>query len=426
MVHLSLFGASMPLSFILRRCFLIVLLILPQWFWLGLGWRLSARWNDWRLRLLARAFLSIAAVTMTLVLYDRISQKFLPEQLSVRVAPIVQLWIFTSTFTFLCEKSLRLILWCGSRLRGLFTRTGRSREDPSRRSAFRYAVLLLRSSPFMAAVYGYAVERLNFEVVRVDVPVANLPKELDGLRIVQLSDIHAGDLMPLREVRRAVGIARSLNADLAVITGDFVSGYGDPLEACIAELSLLTAPLGTWGCNGNHEIYAGVEEAAARLFRQYGMRLLRQTAAQVSWQGAAFNLIGVDYQHDVQLTGAKLPSLRGIEALVRHDIPNILLSHNPNTFHRAAEEGIELSLAGHTHGGQVTIEIVHQSLNPAKFMTPFIAGLYELPMPAGLDEREATTARLYVNRGIGTLGVPVRLGARPEITLLTLRSEYSL
>jgi predicted MPP superfamily phosphohydrolase len=274
----------------------------------------------------------------------------------------------------------------------------------------------------LAAAYGYAVERLNFEVVRVDVPIADLPKDLDGLRIVQLSDIHSGDLMPMREVRRAVGIAQGLNADLAVITGDFVSGYGDPLEACIAELSLLKAPLGTWGCNGNHEIYAGAEDAAERLFAQHGMRLLRQSAAQISWRGAAFNLIGVDYQHDVQLTGAQVPSLKGVDALVRRDMPNILLSHNPNTFHRAAEEGIELSLAGHTHGGQVAIEIVHQSWNPAKFMTPFIAGLYELPMAAG-SNGEARTARLYVNRGIGTLGVPARIGSRPEITLLTLRSS---
>jgi len=413
----------MPISFILRRCFLIVLLILPQRFWIGLGWKLSGRLKDRWLRLLVKVFLSVAVVMMALVLYDRISQRILPDKVINWVAPIVQLWIFTSTFTFLCEKLIRLLLWCGARLRKLFIRASQVPDDPSRRSAFRYATLLLRASPFVAAAYGYAIERLNFEVVRVDVPVANLPKELDGLRIVQLSDIHAGDLMPVREIRRAVRIAQGLNADMAVITGDFVSGYGDPLEECIAELSLLTAPLGTWGCNGNHEIYAGVEDAAERLFEQHGMRLLRHSAAQVSWRGSAFNLIGVDYQRDVQLTGSMLPSLPGVDFLVRRDMPNILLSHNPNTFHRAAEMGIELSIAGHTHGGQVSIEIVHRSWNPAKFMTPFIAGLYKLPMPAGSCKTPAKTACLYVNRGIGTLGVPVRLAARPEITLLTLRSE---
>jgi len=412
----------MPIAFILRRCFLIVLLILPQQFWIGRGWRLSGRLKDRWLRLLVKAFLSLAVVMMALVLYDRISQRILPDRLIDWVAPTIQLWIFTSTFTFLCEKLIRLILWCGMRLRGLLVRTSRAPEDPSRRSVFRYAGLALRAAPFIAATYGYAIERLNFEVVRVDVPMANLPGELDGLRIVQLSDIHAGDLMPMREIRRAVRMAQGLNADLAVITGDFVSGYGDPLEACIAELSLLRAPLGTWGCNGNHEIYAGVEDDAERLFLEHGMRLLRKSAAQISWHGAAFNLIGVDYQHDVQLTGSRLPSLQGVDLLVRRDMPNILLSHNPNTFRRAAEEGIELSIAGHTHGGQVAIEIVHRSWNPAKFMTPYIAGLYELPMAGGA----ARTARLYVNRGIGTLGIPARIGSRPEITLLTLRADFSL
>jgi len=121
-----------------------------------------------------------------------------------------------------------------------------------------------------------------------------------------------------------------------------------------------------------------------------------------------------------------MPSLQGIEPLVRRDVPNILLSHNPNTFYRAAELGIELSLAGHTHGGQVNIEIVHSSWNPAQFMTRFVAGMYRLPMPArrqGQDDVARQSAVLYVNRGLGTLALPARIGATPEITLLTLRSD---
>ena len=119
-----------------------------------------------------------------------------------------------------------------------------------------------------------------------------------------------------------------------------------------------------------------------------------------------------------------MPSLQNIERLVRRDMPNILLSHNPNTFYSAAELGIELSLAGHTHGGQVNVEIIHSALNPARFMTRFIAGAYQLPM--SLSEQGATDAapqwsRLYVNRGLGTLALPARIGATPEITLLTLR-----
>jgi len=104
-------------------------------------------------------------------------------------------------------------------------------------------------------------------------------------------------------------------------------------------------------------------------------------------------------------------------------MPNVLLSHNPNSFHRAAELGIELSVAGHTHGGQVRFEIVDHSVSPARLITPFVAGLYHLPMhvssaPASNGQQKAA---LYVNRGLGTLGFPVRIGVPPEVTLLTLR-----
>jgi predicted MPP superfamily phosphohydrolase len=119
--------------------------------------------------------------------------------------------------------------------------------------------------------------------------------------------------------------------------------------------------------------------------------------------------------------------LREIEPLIRRDMPNILLSHNPNSFRRAAELGIELSLAGHTHGGQVKFEIVDHSVSPARLITPFVAGLYRLPMnvQAGVAPESKTNgfdkAALYVNRGLGTFGFPVRIGVPPEITLLTLR-----
>ncbi len=126
----------------------------------------------------------------------------------------------------------------------------------------------------------------------------------------------------------------------------------------------------------------------------------------------------MDYERDVPLTGSILPALPGVESLVRSDMPNILLSHNPNAFSRAAGLGVGLTLAGHTHGGQINVGIGGRSWTPARFATPYIAGLFQLPM-----RQEAGPAYLYVNRGLGTLGIPARLGARPEITLLTLRPD---
>jgi hypothetical protein len=154
------------------------------------------------------------------------------------------------------------------------------------------------------------------------------------------------------------------------------------------------------------------------------MRLLRASNSVVEHNGGRFNLIGVDYQRDHMTSGERTgPMLAEIEHLIRRDMPNFLLSHNPNSFHRAAALGIELSLAGHTHGGQVKFEIVDHSVSPARLFTPFVAGLYHLPMQAGTapESNGLQKAALYVNRGLGTLGFPVRLGAPPEITLLTLR-----
>jgi predicted MPP superfamily phosphohydrolase len=289
-------------------------------------------------------------------------------------------------------------------------------------------------------MYGFAAERLDYQVHRVEIPMPNLPAGLEGMKIVQISDIHLSSYMPRLQVRRAVNMANDLGADLALVTGDFITGAGDPIADCIDEVKGLRAPLGVWGCNGNHEIYARAEDTAQILFAQAGMKLLRQENAEVTFKGTSFNLIGVDYQRERTNGGRKVQLLQNVEPLVRRDMPNILMSHNPNSFNRAAELGIELTLAGHTHGGQIQVEILDHRLSPARFITDYVAGLYHRPMfaPAPNDRasngsafdanhgslfpnRSSALASIYVNRGLGTVGAPVRLGVPPEITLLTLR-----
>jgi hypothetical protein len=274
------------------------------------------------------------------------------------------------------------------------------------------------------------VGRREYQVREVTLPVSGWPAALDDLRIVQLSDIHIGSYMSVSDVRRVVDLSNDLAADLAVVSGDFLTGAGDPLEDCIRELSRLRAPLGVWGCNGNHEIYAEAEASAAKLFSRYGMDLLRQQSVELVRHSQRFNLIGVDYQRPRDTEDGPVRMLDGVEPLVRRDMPNILLSHNPNAFPRAAELGIELTLAGHTHGGQVKVEILDRTVSPARFLTPYIAGLFKRPLGASEkieDERAWSAAPsrpaslLYVNSGLGTIFAPVRLGVPPEISLFTLR-----
>src|SRR5262249_20815001 len=181
--------------------------------------------------------------------------------------------------------------------------------DPSRRYFFKTASAAAGAAPFIGAVYGFASERLNYQIHRVEIPVSNLPAALDGLKVTQLSDIHLSGYMPREQVRRAVEMANELGGDLAVVTGGFITGAGDPLEDCVEEIRRLQSPLGVYGCNGNHEIYADAEDRAQWLFAQAGMKLLRRENALLSYRGAQLNLMGVDYQRERTAGGRRLTML---------------------------------------------------------------------------------------------------------------------
>lgn len=217
-------------------------------------------------------------------------------------ASFVRLWLTTSLLALVAIETVRLIknLYSHS-VPATGSADRQTGVNRSRRNFFRYATCLAGSLPFVAAAYGFTDERFEYQIRRVRIPVTNWPKELDGLTIVQVSDIHASEFMPRYEIRRAIEMANGLEADLAVVTGDFITGENDPLAECIDEIGRLRAPLGVWGCNGNHEIYAGVEALAQQLFQQHSMRLLRLQNSELSWHGAKFNLIGVDYQREYGL-----------------------------------------------------------------------------------------------------------------------------
>ena len=442
LVFLAFLGAIAGLS----------LAFLSQRYWFARAWRFAGRANRPALRKGIRGALiaGLAAIVVVLLLAATRNMRGIVSRGSWWSA-LFGFWLTSSIFSYLFIKAVAGTEWLWRRLhrpspekllapaaQPVLAAAGTPIEkiDHSRRYFFQAAGVIAGAIPFASAAYGFAEERFRFYVREVEIPIANLPPALDGLRITQLSDIHIGSYMPVAQVRRAVGMANELKGDLAVVTGDFLTGRGDPLEDCIAELSRLRAPLGVWGCNGNHEIYAKAEAISAGLFQKFGMKLLRQESAELRWQGSAFNLLGVDYQRQRDAAGNRAVILAGMQPLVRRDVPNILLSHNPNSFPRAAELGIELSLAGHTHGGQVRVEILDHRWSPAQFLTPYVAGLYRRPLFAPSDLTDAkisslpqvsssqaqSTSAIYVNRGLGTIGAPVRLGVPPEITLITLRA----
>ena len=278
--------------------------------------------------------------------------------------------------------------------------------DVGRRRALNVAGALAVASPFAAMGYGALVQRTDFRVREFDVALPGLPAGLDGLRILQLSDLHLSAFLSERELARVIDAAIELRPNLAVVTGDLITDAGDPLDACIRQIARLKADAGVFGCLGNHERFARAENYTARAAAAAGVPFLRGRARQLRFGDSILNLAGVDYQSSSDKRGY----LRGAGRLLVPGACNVLLSHNPDVFPAAAGQGWNLQLSGHTHGGQVTVEIFDQAINPARFFTPYVYGLF----------RSGASAA-YVTRGIGTLGIPVRLGAPPEIAVLRLR-----
>ena len=278
--------------------------------------------------------------------------------------------------------------------------------NPGRRRVLNAAGGALMTAPFAAVGYGALIQRTDFRVREVDIPLAGLPDDLDGLRILQLSDIHLSAFLSEAEFARVIDAALQLHPHLAVVTGDLISGHSDPLDACIRQLARVKADAGVFACMGNHERYARAEDYTASQSARVGIRFLRGEAQTLRFGQATLNLAGLDFQPQRM----RDRYLHGAERLIVPGATNILLQHNPDVFPTAARQGYNLLLAGHTHGGQVRVEILDQSINPARFFTPYVSGLY----------RQGNAAA-YVSRGIGTIGIPARIGAPPEISLLRLR-----
>jgi predicted MPP superfamily phosphohydrolase len=274
--------------------------------------------------------------------------------------------------------------------------------DPARRKLLQTAAAGFCIVPLAATAVG-VVRRNRFRVTEVPVAIHNLPRDLDGLRIVQITDIHLSPFLSEREFATAIDMANETRANVALVTGDLITRPGDPLDACLRQLARLRADAGVLGCLGNHEIYARSENYVTEQGRLIGIEFLRHQSRQLRFGNAVINFAGVDYQ------STHKPYLVGTQQLMVPGAVNVMLSHNPDVFPVAAAQGYDLTIAGHTHGGQVDVEILHQHVNVARYFTPFVQGLYR-----------RDNSSVYVSNGLGTIGVPVRLGAPPEVSVLRL------
>lgn len=276
-------------------------------------------------------------------------------------------------------------------------------HDPGRRQALQLARAAAMSAPAVMLGYGSFIERAHFRLVESKINVPGLPAGLNGLRLVQLTDIHFGAFFSPKDLRYAIDMANRTAAHLALVTGDLISMYRDPLDDCLRLLREVKAEAGVFGCLGNHEVFAECEDYATRQGALAGIRFLRGETQTLRFGQAELNLSGVDYQP------TNKPYLVDTQRLLRPGQFNVLLSHNPDVFPVAARQGWDLTIAGHTHGGQISVEILGVNANFARFYTPYVYGHYER------DGRQ-----IYVSRGLGTVGIPSRVGAPPEVSIHTL------
>ena len=248
-------------------------------------------------------------------------------------------------------------------------------------------------------------EPLMLSVERHEISLRRLPRELDGLRVVQLSDIHNGPFTAPGSIERAVEVANSLDPDLIALTGDYVSHEREFAAPCAEILGRLRARCGVYAILGNHDHWTDAA-LITDLFRSEGINVLVNEGMRFEHPGrpgAAFWLAGVD---DTMVGLEDLPlALAGSRA----DELKLLLAHNPIILRRAARAGVDLVLSGHTHGGQVTWR---SESSPS--------GRPRRRLLRGLGRQGAT--QIYVSRGLGTVVLPVRYGCLPEVSLLELRS----
>jgi hypothetical protein len=256
----------------------------------------------------------------------------------------------------------------------------------------------------LVCAYGILIRRKWFIVKDVEIKLRGLDPKLDGYRIAHLSDLHIGTMTPRERGHKWARAANARTPDLAVVTGDLVTS-GTAYHEDIADVvGALRARDGVFVSMGNHDYFGDGEPLITHL-RDRGARVLRNEGTVLERNGASFYLAGIDD------TWTKRDDIGRALQGRPEGMPSILLSHDPDRFPHAAERGVSLTLAGHTHGGQIALPFFSRWVSLARIAHRFNVGLYR-----------NGDSWLYVHPGLGTTGPPMRLGVAPAVVILTLRA----
>lgn len=278
--------------------------------------------------------------------------------------------------------------------------------DLHRRMFIRRSATVIVCAAFASSAYGI-VRRDDFEIEDVRIAIKNLPEPFHNFTIGLVSDIHSSVFMMKEQMEIYAGAVNGMKTDLIAVTGDFVTSKLEEIYPFAEAFHVLHAPSGVYGVLGNHDYFTRDVDLLAHEVDNCGIRLLRNDRIAIEKGGKKLYLLGVDdagsFRRALSLFDATL-------AGTAPEVPKIMMCHRPYFFEQAADRNIDLTLSGHTHGGQVVFARVGNSvLAAARFASPYVSGLYE-----------RGGKWMYVSRGIGTVGIPLRLNCPPELTRITL------
>jgi uncharacterized protein len=354
------------------------------------------------------ATVAIVVLALTLPLAMAVGRRMSPDDAGPLVLPGF-LWMTLSGLMLVGFAAFDLV-----RLAAGAVRRARNRPppDPGRR---RFVARAVGGAVAGAATLATGRGMINVlggpEIREVPIALSRLPSGLDGFTIVQLTDLHIGYTIDRGYITDLVERTNALRPDLIALTGDLVDGTVGRLADAIEPLAHLQARHGVHFVTGNHEYYAGVEPWLAHL-RRLGVKVLRNERVEIAEAGDVFDLAGVDDHEAARFGNGHGADLAGAVAGRDPDRELVLLAHQPRQVHEARAHGVGLQLSGHTHGGQIW---------PWHFLVAAQQGGLDLVAGHG---RHGDT-QLYISRGAGYWGPPVRLAAPGEISKIVLRSGGS-
>lgn len=284
-------------------------------------------------------------------------------------------------------------------------------EDPGRRKFLRQTSVLGAGLATYGVLVGRREAHQDPEIVRLDLAFDDLPPGLDGLRLAQLSDLHSGPLVRPWQIQRWRELAQAERPELLLFTGDFVDSLPEEGEVVARAFRDFPAPLGRFAILGNHDYFTDPRPIWSAL-EAGGITLLENRWAQVERRGSRLTLVGLQdpmatrgHFRNIRYGAGPDPvaATRGLSG----DTWRLALSHRPNDWPLAQKAGARLTLSGHTHGGQINLI---PGVSSALLAGPYTSGVY----------RKGRNV-LYVTRGLGVVALPVRIGAPPELTVITLR-----